>query len=65
MKRKPRRTLGQLALALAQEPTMRWPAQTQSALVAALADLLIGAHANEQQANPLLEHHHDEPEDHR
>lgn len=64
MKRNPRRTPCQLALALAHEPSMPWPAQTQVALVAALADLLIEAHGN-AQANPLLEHHDDEPEDQR
>lgn len=64
MKRKPRRTPRQLALALANEPSVLWPAQTQVALVAALADLLIEAHANEQ-ASPLQERHHDESEDQR
>lgn len=40
MKRKPRRTPRELALALAREPSVLWPAQTQVALVAALANLL-------------------------
>ena len=64
MKRKPERTPRQLALALAEEPTTPWPTPTRVALVAALADLLIEAHG-EEQGSPLLEAHHDEPEDHR
>ena len=64
MKRTPRRTPRQLALTLADEPSMQWPAQTQVALEAALADLLIEAHGNEQ-GNPLPERQDDEPEDQR
>lgn len=64
MKRKPRRTRRQLVLALASEPPIPWPMDTRSALVIALADLLIEAHAREQ-GSPLREGRHDEPKDHR
>lgn len=63
MKRKSRPTPRQLALALAGEPSTLWPTQTQVALLAALADLLIEAHGEEQES-PLEEPHHDELEDH-
>lgn len=64
MKRTPKRTPRQLALTLAGKPSVLWPTPTQVALVAALADLLIEAHGNEQR-NLLQERHHDEPEDQR
>lgn len=64
MKRKPRRTRRQLALALASEPPIPWPTDMRSELVAALADLLIEAHVCEQ-GSPLEECRHDEPEDYR
>jgi hypothetical protein len=64
MKRTPKRTQRQLALTLTGEPSVLWPTPTQVALVAALADLLIEAHGNEQ-GNPLPERHDDEPEDQR
>ncbi|HUL63019.1 MAG TPA: hypothetical protein VLW55_00240 [Burkholderiaceae bacterium] len=63
MKRKPRRTRRQLALALAGEPSTQWPTPTRVALLTALADLLIEAH-HEEQESPVEERRHDEPEDH-
>jgi hypothetical protein len=62
MKRKTRRTRRQLALMLQSECQTVWPADTQNALIAALAELLLEALGREEVP---LGGHYDEPEDHR
>jgi hypothetical protein len=64
MKRKAKRSLRQLALALASDPPIQWPEPIRAALVAALADLLIDAHLRDQGNQPE-EDVRDEPENYR
>jgi len=64
MKRKTKRSRSQLALALASDPPIQWPEPTRAALVAALADLLIDAHLQDQGNRPE-EDVRDEPENYR
>lgn len=63
MKRTIRRARQQLVLALDAERQERWPAQTQAALITALADLLAEALAAEE-ANPMTQEVRDERQDH-
>lgn len=64
MKRKTRKTRSQLALPLANDPPIQWPAPTVAELIVALADLLIEAHLRNQGDQPE-EYAHDEPKNHR
>ena len=64
MKRTARRTPRQLALMLRGEPRAAWPPDTQEALIATLADLLLEALGREGSPR-AAEDHLDEPEDHR
>jgi hypothetical protein len=64
MKRKTRRTRQQLALLLQSERRTVWPADTRSALIAALADLLLEALGRDEAPLPVGGRS-DEPEDHR
>jgi hypothetical protein len=64
MKRKTRRTRRQLALLLQSERRTLWPADTQSALIVALADLLLEALGRDEAHLPVGDRG-DEPEDQR
>lgn len=61
MKRTTRRTGRQLALVLQKEHRTAWPTETQEALIAALADLLLEALESEEASR--LAGGHDERED--
>jgi hypothetical protein len=63
MKRTTHRTRRQLALTLQAESRTPLPTETRSALIGALADLLLEALAPEE-GRPIVEGERDEPEDH-
>lgn len=63
MERRTRRSY-QLALMLQREQQPAWPTDTQQALIAALADLLLEALGSEEAPQPAGGDP-DEPEDHR
>lgn len=63
MKRKTRPTRRQLALVLEPKYQPSWPAETRSALIIALADLLLEA-LGPEEGRPLAGGRRNEPEDH-
>lgn len=64
MKRTIRRVRQQLVLALDAERQEQWPAQTQAALITALADLLVEA-LGVEEARAMTQEMRDERQDHR